>query len=187
MYDEHHWYSIRVRAGKEQAAKRSILNLIEDEGLHNEIAEVIVPTEDIIEVRQNSKNKKKSTVERPLYSGYVFAKMKLDKHNILLSKIRSLSFVSGFVGDGKRPTPLSKQDIQKILDKTYNRAAPRPKVEFVEGEEVRIIEGSFANFTGIVRHYNLDKGVLELDVKILGRITPVKDIRPNEVEKIEDY
>ena len=184
MYDEYHWYSIRVRAGKEKAVQNSILNLIEDEGLHNDILEVIVPTEDVIEVRKN--NRKKRITERPIYSGYVFAKMKLDRHNILLSKIGSLSFVSGFVGDGKRPTPLSEQDIQKILDKIKNKTAPRPKVEFVKGEEVRINEGPFANFTGIVEHYNVDSGELILNIKILGRPTSVGDIYHNQVEKKEE-
>ena len=181
MAVEHRWYSIRTYAGQEQAAKRAILNLIEEENLHNEIREVIVPTEDVIEI----KNGEKRITERSLYSGYVFANLLLDSQNILMSKIMSLSKVSGFIGDSRKPTPLSEEDINKILEKVQNRAAPRPKINFVKGESVRINEGSFANFTGIVDEYDIDTGILKLNVLIFGRPTPV-ELPYAHVEKIEE-
>lgn len=181
MAEEHRWYSIRTYAGQEQAARKAILNLIEEDRLQNEIREVIVPTEDVIEI----KNGEKRITERSLYSGYVFANMLLDSQNILMSKIMSLSKVSGFVGDSNRPTPLSEKDINKILEKVENRAAPRPKIAFMKGESVRINEGSFANFTGIVEEYDIDSGVLKLNVLIFGRPTPV-ELPYTQVEKVEE-
>jgi transcriptional antiterminator NusG len=111
MFDEHKWYSIRTNAGQEQGAKKAILALIEEDRLQELITEVIVPTEDVIEI----KNGEKRITERSLYSGYVFANILLDSQNILLSKIQSLSKVSGFVGEAQRPTPLSEKDINNIL------------------------------------------------------------------------
>jgi len=181
MSEGYRWYSIRTYAGQEQAVKKAILNLVEEDGLQSEILEVVVPTEDVVDV----KNGEKRITERSLYSGYVFANMKLDSQNILLSKIMSLSKVSGFVGDSKRPTPLSEEDINKILEKVRNRAAPRPKVAFIKGESVRINEGSFANFTGTVESYDIDSGMLKLNVLIFGRPTPV-ELPYTQVEKIEE-
>jgi transcriptional antiterminator NusG len=181
MSAEHRWYSIRSYAGQEQAAKQAILHLIEDDNLQKEILEVIVPTEDVIEI----KNGEKRITERSLYSGYVFANMLLDPQNILLSKVMSLSKVSGFVGESSRPTPLSENDISKILAKVENRGAPRPKIDFIKGESVRINEGSFANFTGIVEEYDIDRGILKLNVPILGRVTPI-ELPYAQVEKVEE-
>lgn len=181
IYEDHRWYSIRTYASQEQSAKQAILNLIEEDSLQEIILEVIVPTEDVIEI----KNGEKRITERSLYSGYVFANILLDSQNILLSKIQSLSKVSGFVGESNRPTPLSENDINKILNKVKNRPAPRPKIDFIKGESVRINEGSFANFTGIVEDYDIDNGMLKLNVPIFGRTTPV-DILYSQVEKIEE-
>ena len=181
MTEEHRWYSIRTYAGQEHSAKQAILNLIEEDRLEKIVLEVLVPTEDVIEI----KNGEKRITERSLYSGYVFANILLDSQNILLSKIQSLSKVSGFVGESNRPTALSDSDINKILEKVKNRPAPRPKIAFIKGESVRINEGSFANFTGTVEEYDIDNGMLKLNVPIFGRITPV-DILYSQVEKIEE-
>ena len=181
MSAEHRWYSIRTYAGQEQGAKQAIINLIAEDKLQDVILEVIVPTEDVIEIKDGEKR----ITERSLYSGYVFANILLDSQNILLSEIQSLSKVSGFVGESGKPTPLSESDINKILEKIKNRPAPRPKVAFIKGESVRINEGPFANFTGTVEEYDIDNGMLKLNVPIFGRTTPV-DILYSQVEKIED-
>jgi transcriptional antiterminator NusG len=97
--------------------------------------------------------------------------------------IQSIPKVSGFVGEANRPTPLSNKDINTILDRVQNRAAPKPKVYFDSGEMVRIIDGPFANFTGTVDEYDLEHGTLKLNVSIFGRSTPV-DISYTQVEKI---
>jgi transcriptional antiterminator NusG len=136
----HQWYSIQTY-GSDRAVKEAILNLVKEMGLEDKITDVIVPTEDVIEVKDG----KKKVSERSLYSGYVFARIDLDTN--IQHLIQSLPKVSGFIGEGNKPTPLSEEDIQVILDKVNNRAAPKPKVYFDRGEMVRIIDGPFANFT----------------------------------------
>jgi len=171
------WYAIQTYAGSEQSVKRAIEAMAEQLGLQDRIEEIVVPTEDVIEV----KNGKKKITERSLYPGYAFAKMDLDTD--LWQKIQSLPRVSRFIGESKKPTPLNESDVKNILDKVQNRAAPKPKISFETGEMVRIVDGPFANFTGMVEEYDLEHGKLKLNVSIFGRSTPV-EILYSQVEKI---
>ena len=171
------WYAIQTYAGSEQAVKRAIEQLAVDYGIEDKVEKIVVPTEEVIEV----KNGEKKITERTLYSGYVFAQIDLDTN--LWHKIQSLPRVSRFIGEQKTPTPLTEADIKVILDKMEQKAAPRPKVDFEAGEMVRIIDGPFANFTGMVEEYDLDHGKLKLNVSIFGRNTPV-EILYTQVEKI---
>jgi len=171
------WYAIQTYAGSERSVKAAIERLAEDYGLQEKIENVVVPTEEGIEVKDG----KKKISERSLYSGYVFANLDLD--NDLWHKIQGLSRVSRFIGEQKTPTPLSPSDIKVILEKMENKSAPRPKVDFETGEMVRIIDGPFANFTGMVEEYDLDHGKLKLNVSIFGRNTPVEMLY-TQVEKI---
>jgi transcriptional antiterminator NusG len=164
----HQWYSIQTY-GNERTVRLAILNMIEEMKLQDRITDVIVPTEDVIEVKEG----KKKITERSLYSGYVFARIDLN------TEIQ----VSGFIGEANTPTPLSEHDINVILDRVSNRAAPKPKVFFDSGETVRITDGPFANFTATVDEYDLEHGTLKLNVSIFGRATPV-DISYTQVEKI---
>jgi len=170
------WYSIQT-FGSDKAVKAAIENMIIENKLQDVIKEVIVPTEDVIEVKSGNKK----ITERSLYSGYVFAK--IDLNTQVQHMIQSIPKVSGFIGEANSPTPLSEKDIQVILDRVNNRAAPKPKIFFEVGEMVRITEGSFANFTGTVDEYDLEHGTLKLNVSIFGRSTPV-DIPYTQVEKI---
>jgi transcriptional antiterminator NusG len=170
------WYSIQTY-GNDRLVRDAIFNMIEEMGLQEFITEVIVPTEDVIEVKDG----KKKITERSLYSGYVFAKIELNTE--IQHLIQSLPKVSGFIGESNIPTPLSEHDINVILDRVNNRAAPKPKVFFDNGETVRIIDGPFANFTATVDEYDLEHGTLKLNVSIFGRATPV-DISYTQVEKI---
>ncbi len=171
------WYAIQVYSGSEQAVKKGIELLAIENGIEEKIENIIVPTEEVIEV----KNGEKKITERVLYSGYVFAQVDLDTS--LWHKIQSLPRVSRFIGEGKTATPLSAADIKVILEKMQKKSAPRPKVDFEKGEMVRIIDGPFANFTGMVEEYDLDHGKLKLNVSIFGRNTPV-EILYTQVEKI---
>jgi len=172
----HQWYSIQTY-GNDRLVRDAIFNMIEEMSLQEFITEVIVPTEDVIEVKEG----KKKVTERSLYSGYVFAK--IDLNTEIQHLIQSIPKVSGFIGEGNRPTPLSEHDINVILDRVNNRAAPKPKVFFDNGETVRIVDGPFANFTATVDEYDLEHGTLKLNVSIFGRATPV-DISYTQVEKI---
>lgn len=173
----HKWYAIQTHAGSEKSVKIAIEALVEELKLQDKIKEILVPTEDIIEV----KNRKKKIVEKSLYSGYCFALM--DLTIALMETIRNLPKVSGFIGDCKRPTPLSQKDIDLIVFKANTKAAPKPKIEYIKGEVIRITEGPFANFTASVNEYDIEHGILKVNVSIFGRSTPV-DISYAQVEKI---
>jgi transcriptional antiterminator NusG len=173
----HKWYAIQAYAGSELSVKKAVERMVEDLGIENKIEQIIVPTEDVIEV----KNGKQKIVEKSLYPGYVFAKIDLDTD--LWHKIQSLPKIGRFIGESKRPTPLTEKDINLIIAKTENKEAPRPKVSFDTQEVVRITEGPFANFTGVVEEYDMVSGKLKLNVSIFGRSTPV-EILYSQVEKI---
>ena len=159
------------------SSKRAIEQLVIDHSIEEKVERIVVPTEEVIEV----KNGEKKITERTLYSGYAFAHIDLDTD--LWHKIQSLPRVSRFIGEQKTPTALTEADIKNILDRVEQKSAPRPKVDFETGEMVRIINGSFANFTGMVEEYDLDHGKLKLNVSIFGRNTPI-EIDYTEVEKI---
>ncbi len=173
----HKWYAIQTYAGSELSVKRAIQNLVKDLGIEEKLKEVIVPTEDVIEI----KDKKKKITERSLYPGYVFAHIDLDTD--LWHRIQSLPKVGRFIGESKKPTPLSEKDIKLIIEKAQKKGSPKPKISFEEGESVRITEGPFANFTGVVEEYDMEHGMLKLNVSIFGRSTPV-EIPYSQVEKI---
>lgn len=175
--DKHRWYAIQTYVGSEMAVKRAIENLVKDNGVSEQLKEIVVPTEDVIEF----KGGKEKISQRCLYSGYVFANLDLD--TALWHRIQSLPKVGRFIGESKKPTPLSEKDIDLILEKAQNRAAPKPKISFEEGENVRIVEGPFANFTGMVEEYDMVRGLIRLNVSIFGRSTPV-EILYSQVEKI---
>lgn len=172
----HMWYAIQTHSGSELSVKRALIQLAE-EMANDRIQEVLVPTEDLIEIKKG----KKVIVEKPLYPAYAFAKIDLD--TALWHRIQSMPRVGRFIGESKKPTPLSKKDIDAILDKVENRAAAKPKVSFEEGEMVRIKEGSFANFNGLVEDFDMASGILKLNVSIFGRNTPV-EISYTQVERV---
>ncbi|NQY93906.1 MAG: transcription termination/antitermination protein NusG [Campylobacteraceae bacterium] len=172
----HQWYAIQTHSGSELAVKRALEKLAEEMGT-DRIKQVLVPTEDLIEIKKG----KKSIIERPLYPAYAFAEIDLD--TAIWHKIQSMPKVGRFIGESKKPTPLSKKDIDAILDKVNNRAAAKPKVSFEEGEMLRIKEGPFANFNGIVEDFDMTSGVIKLNVSIFGRNTPV-EISYTQVERV---
>ncbi len=172
----HKWYAIQTHSGSELSVKRALEKLKEE--MDNDlISEVLVPTEDLIEIKKG----KKTIVEKPIYPAYAFARIDLD--TALWHRIQSMPKVGRFIGESKKPTPLSDKDIELILEKVQKRAAPKPKVSFSEGEMVRINEGSFANFNGIVEDFDMASGILKLNVSIFGRNTPV-EISYTQVERV---
>jgi len=173
----HKWYAIQTYSGSELSVKQAIENLVKDFGVEEQLEEIVVPTEDLIEV----KNGKEKIIERSLYPGYVFINIDLDTS--LWHKIQSLSKVSRFIGEAKNATPLTDKDVKSILEKIRHKSAPKPKISFESGETVRIIEGAFANCTGLVDEYDMVSGRLKVNVSILGRSTPV-EIMYSQVEKI---
>jgi transcriptional antiterminator NusG len=174
----HNWYAIQTHSGSELTIKRALEQMAKDMG-NDRIAEVLVPTEDLIEVKKG----KKVIVEKPLYSAYVFARIDLD--TALWHAIQSMPKVGRFIGESKKPSPLGEKDINQILEKVNNRAAAKPKVSFNEGEMLRIKEGSFANFNGVVESFDMTSGMIKLNVLIFGRNTPV-EISYTQVERVDE-
>jgi len=173
----HNWYAIQTHSGSELTIKNA-LEKLSKEMENGRIEQVLVPTEDLIEIKKGEKR----IVEKPLYSAYVFAKIDLD--TALWHAIQSMPKVGRFIGEAKKPSPLSEKDINQILEKVNNRAAAKPKVSFEEGEMLRIKEGSFSNFNGIVESFDMSSGMLKLNVLIFGRNTPV-EISYSQVERVE--
>jgi transcriptional antiterminator NusG len=140
---------------------------------------VLIPTESVTEVR----NGKKYTSERMFYPGYVLVEMDMDDH--VWHVVKSTPRVTGFVGTGQQPTPLSEEEVQHIVYRVgESKDKPRLKVKFEKHESVRITEGPFATFPGIVDEVNEDRETLKVMVTIFGRSTPV-ELEFNQVEKVE--
>ena len=174
---EYKWYAIMVHAGSEQSVKIAIENIFNQLGASERLSKILVPTEDVIEV----KNGEQKISSRSLYPGYVFAHLELD--TAAWHQIQSLPKVSRFIGESKKPVPLSEKDINVIIEKAEKKGPPKPKIYFEVNESVRITEGPFANFTGVVEEYDMIHGTLKLNVSIFGRSTPV-EILYTQVEKI---
>jgi transcriptional antiterminator NusG len=174
------WYIIHAYSGFERKVRESLESRITAFGLQNRIGRIMIPTEPVTELR----NGKKYTIERVFLPGYVLVEMDLD--NDLWHVIKNTPRVTGFLGTGDNPVALSEQEVSSILFRSETSAnKPTMKVKFDKGEQVRINEGPFANFTGAVDDINEDKHTLKVMVSIFGRSTPV-EIEFSKVDKIVD-
>jgi transcription termination/antitermination protein NusG len=173
------WYIIHTYSGFERKVKESIeARLRADERLAGKIGRVLIPTESVTEVRGG----KKYTSERMFYPGYVLVEMDMDDN--VWHVVKSTPRVTGFVGTGQQPTPLSEEEVQQIVYRVADsREKPKLKVKFEKNEAVRITEGPFASFTGMVDEVNEDRETLKVMVTIFGRSTPV-ELEFGQVEKV---
>jgi len=163
------WYIIHTYSGFERKVAESLRSRVEAFGLQERIGEVKIPTEPVIEM----KGGKKVTSERMFYPGYVLVEMEMDEHTWHV--VRSTPRVTGFVGSGTTPTPLSPAEVEQILHRVEVAAdKPKPKLSFERNETVRIIDGPFTNFTGVVEEVNPERNTLKVMVTIFGRATPVE-------------
>jgi transcriptional antiterminator NusG len=174
------WYIIHAYSGFERKVRESLESRISAFGLQNRIGRIMIPTEPVTELR----NGKKYTIERVFLPGYVLVEMDLD--NDLWHVIKNTPRVTGFLGTGDNPVALSEQEVSSILFRSdSSKDKPSMKVKFDKGEQVRINEGPFANFTGAVDDINEDKQTLKVMVSIFGRSTPV-EIEFSKVDKVVD-
>jgi transcriptional antiterminator NusG len=173
------WYIVHTYSGFEKKVKESLESRIQAFGLQDKIGKVLIPTEPVTEIRGG----KKYTVERMFYPGYVLVQMDMDDH--VWHVVKSTPRVTGFVGTGQQPTPLSQDEVNQIVYRvdTGKREGPKIRVKFEKSETVRIIDGPFANFNGIVDDVNEDRETLKVMVTIFGRATPV-ELEFNQVEKV---
>jgi len=164
------WYILQVHSGFEDKVKLTLEDRIRKEGLAESFGEILVPTEQVVEMIKG----KRKTSERKFFPGYMLVSMDLNDStwHVLHD---NMPRVVGFVGDDEHPTPLPEEDAQKIINRIQDGAeAPRPKVIFEIGEAVRVTDGPFANFQGVVDEVFPEKGRVKVMVSIFGRETPVE-------------
>lgn len=172
------WYIIHSYSGFERKVRESLESRIRAFGLENKIGRVLIPTESVTEIR----NGKKYTSERMFYPGYVLVQMDMDDN--VWHVVKSTPRVTGFVGTGQQPTPLSEDEVNQIVYRVADsKEKPKLKIKFEKNESVRISEGPFATFTGIVDEVNEDRETLKVMVTIFGRSTPV-ELEFGQVEKV---
>lgn len=164
---EARWYVVHTYSGYENKVKQNMLHRVESMGAGDLIFEVVVPTEEVMELHQGQRR----TVSRRIFPGYVLVNMILNDHSWTV--VRNTPGVTGFVGSGKDPTPLQDEEVAKILQR-MQAGAPRAKVSFTPGSKVRITEGPFAEFIGTVDSIDADRRLVRVMVNFFGRDTPIE-------------
>ena len=174
-----HWYIIHTYSGFEQKVAESLRTRASAFGYADRIGQLLIPTEEVFELR----NGKKVTSKRMLYPGYVLVEMEMD--DTLWHAVKDTPRVTGFVGGGNHPVPLTADEVNQILYRQQTSAdKPKPKQNFERNETVRIIEGPFTSFTGKVDEINTERDTLRVLVTIFGRATPV-ELEFGQVEKVQ--
>jgi len=172
------WYIIHAYSGFERKVRESLESRILAFGLQDRMGRVLIPTETVTEIRNN----KKYTRESMFYPGYVLIEMDMDDE--VWHMVKSTPRVTGFVGTGQQPTPLSDDEVQQIVYRVADsKEKPKLKIKYEKNESVRITEGPFATFTGVVDEVNEDRETLKVMVTIFGRSTPV-ELEFGQVEKV---
>ncbi len=162
-----HWFVIHTHSGHEKRVQKSLEQRMKLMDSETEIYRVIVPTEDEVEVRGGQKR----TVAKKILPGYVLVQMKMSDQS--WNMVRNTPGVTGFVGSGSKPVPLREEEIDQIL-KQMEVATPKVKVGFKQGQSVRVTDGPFTDFVGIVDEISADKGRVKVLLSLFGRETPVE-------------
>src|SRR5581483_3611134 len=172
------WFIVHTYSGFEQKVADSLRSRAEAFGFADKIGQILIPTEEVVELR----NGKKITSKRLLYPGYVLVEMEMNDE--LWHAVKATPRVTGFVGGGNAPVPLTADEVNSILYRQASAAErPRPKMTFEKNDSVRIIDGPFANFSGKVDEVNAGLGTLRVMVTIFGRAAPV-ELEFLQVEKV---
>jgi transcriptional antiterminator NusG len=161
------WYVIHTYSGHEERVKKNLEQRIKFMDTGTEIAQVVIPTEDEIEVRGG----RRRTVTKKILPGYVLVQMRMDEGS--WSIVRNTPGVTGFVGSGNTPTPLREKEVSEIL-KQMSAEAPKVKVGFRKGQSVRVTDGPFIDFVGVVDEINMEKGKVKVLLSLFGQDTPVE-------------
>lgn len=165
--DDRAWYVVHCYSGYENKVRHNLEQRIETMGMKDKIFDVVVPTEEEIEVKEG----KRRTVERRVFPGYILVNMILSEESWYV--VRNTPGVTGFVGMGNDPTPLRPEEVSQII-KRMEADAPRIKVTFKAGERVRIVDGPFNDFRGTVSEIDMDRAKVRVMVNFFGRETPVE-------------
>lgn len=172
------WYVVHAYSGFEKNVMQALFQRIRLEGLEDKFGEILVPTEEVVELRAGQKRKS----ERKFFPGYVLVEMIMDEQTWHL--VRSTPKVLGFIGGtSDKPAPITAKEADTILQRMQDSSEkPKPKVLFEVGEVVRVIDGPFADFNGVVEEVNYEKNRMRVAVMIFGRSTPV-ELQFDQVEK----
>jgi len=168
------WYVVHTYAGYENKVKSNLASRVRSMAVEDRIFEVVIPMEDVIEF----KNGRKVVVQKKVFPGYLLVRMDLDDHAWYV--VRNTPGVTGFVGSGAKPTPLSRKEVEDILGTGVKEEGPqgekkvRPRLEYEVGEQVRVVTGPFADFNGVISEIDVDRSKLKVLVNIFGRETPVE-------------
>ncbi len=163
------WYIVHTYSGFEERVKETLRQRADALGMGEDFGEIRIPTETVVEMRAG----KKRETQRKFFPGYILVQMKMS--DPAWHVVRNTPKVTGFVGTGKKATPLSQEEVDQILEQVVSaQSKPKPKYLFEQGEPVKIIDGPFSNFTGVVEEMNLDRNTLKVMVTIFGRQTPVE-------------
>jgi transcriptional antiterminator NusG len=162
------WYVIHTYAGYENKVKANLMSRISSMNVEEKVFEVVIPMEDVMEIKSG----KKQVVQKKVFPGYLLCRMYLEDDSWYV--VRNTPGVTGFVGSGAKPTPLSDREVDKILQVKPDQKKLKPRLEFEEQESVRVTSGPFANFTGSISEINVDQSKLKVLVNIFGRETPVE-------------
>ena len=172
------WYVIHTYSGYEQKVKLNLLEQFDRSESKERLGEIVIPTEEVVEVRKG----KKKISSRKFFPGYVL--INVDMTQDIWYMIKDTPKVTGFLGGGATPVPLSEEEVKLIMEQMRGESTRlKPKVLFEKGEDVRVIEGPFVNFNGTVEDVNHDKGKVKVMVSIFGRATPVELEFP-QVERV---
>lgn len=163
------WYIVHTYSGFENKVKASLEERARAAGMSEQISDVLVPTEKVVELVKGERR----TSARKFYPGYVLVRMELNDDTWHL--VKSTPKVTGFIGEKNKPLPITDEEAERIkLQMEEGAVKPKPKFAFEKGDEVRVIDGPFTNFNGIVEEVNPDKGKIRVLISIFGRATPVE-------------
>ncbi|MDO5687655.1 MAG: transcription termination/antitermination protein NusG [Neisseria sp.] len=173
------WYVVHAYSGFEKNVQKTLLERIKRESMEDMFGQILVPTEEVVDI----KNGRKTVSERKFFPGYLLVEMEMSDASWHL--VKSTPRVTGFIGGtANRPLPIPQREVDVILRQVQSGGEkPRPKVEFVPGQNVRVIEGPFADFNGMVEEVNYERNKLRVSVQIFGRETPV-ELDFIQVEKV---
>ena len=173
-----HWYVIHVYSGFEKKVAQAIREQAEQKGLAQRFEQILVPTEEVVEVKRGAK----VNSERKFFPGYVLIKMDLDDETWHL--VKNTAKVTGFLGGRGRPTPISENEAARIMRQVQEGIErPKPSITFEVGEQVRVSDGPFTSFNGVVEEVDEEKSRIKVAVSIFGRATPV-ELEYSQVEKV---
>ena len=172
------WYVVHTQTGYEEKAKEALLEKIKSENMEEYFDEILVPQEEVVEIKKGEKVKK----QKRIFPGYILVKMEMNDR--LWHFVRSVPKITGFVGKKNKPIPIPDYEAERLIQNIKEgNIKPQVKVAYEEGSHVRVTDGPFQNFTGVVDEINLEKGKVRVLVSIFGRSTPV-ELEFNQVEKI---